>query len=88
MRYATLKPPAGDAEVAISQAGGSLVFNAQRWWGQLWGEQKATYITPVNLDSLVQEEVVKGRLILRVDMSGPNDPNKKRPMMMNPHGGQ
>jgi hypothetical protein len=88
MRFATLKAPGGEAEVAVSQAGGSVVFNAQRWWGQLWGEDKAIEITPVNMDAYVRRQVVKGRLILRVDMSGPKDPNAKRPMMMNPHGGQ
>ena len=89
IRYATLKPPAGDAEVAVSQAGGSVVFNAQRWWGQLWGQEKDTDITPVNLSAFVRQEVVKARLILRVDMAGPKDPNVKGPMMMrNPHGGQ
>jgi hypothetical protein len=89
MRYATLKPPGGEAEVAVSQAGGSVVFNAQRWWGQLWGQEKSAEITPVNLSGFVRQEVVKGRLILRVDMAGPKDPNVKGPMMMgNPHGGQ
>ena len=88
MRFATLKAPGGEAEVAVSQAGGSVVFNAQRWWGQLWGEDKAIEITPVNMDAYVRRQVVKGRLVLRVDMSGPKDPNAKRPMMMNPHGGQ
>jgi len=88
MRFATLKAPSGEAEVAVSQAGGSVVFNAQRWWGQLWGEDKTAETPPVNLESYVRRQVVKGRLILRVDMAGPKDPNAKRPMMMNPHGGQ
>jgi hypothetical protein len=85
MRFATLKVPGGDAEVAVSQAGGWVVTNAQRWWGQLWGKDKEADITPANLDAFVRQQSVKGRLVLRVDMSGPNDPNK-RPAMMNPHG--
>jgi hypothetical protein len=88
MRFATLKAPGGDAEVAVSQAGGLVLTNAQRWWGQLWGDDKQSEITPLNLDSYIrQQKTVKGRLIFRVDMFGPNDPNAKRPMK-NPHGGQ
>jgi hypothetical protein len=86
MRFATLKPLSGEVEVAVSQAGGSVVSNAQRWWGHLWGADKAEEITPVNLDTVVQRQIVKGRLILRVDMSGPKDPNGARPKM-NPHEG-
>lgn len=87
-RYATLTAPGGDAEIAISQAGGSVLINVQRWWGQLWGGDKQSEITPIMLDTLVRQQIVKGRLILRVDLYGPKDPNAKRPMMMNPHGGQ
>lgn len=85
-RFATLKAPGGDAEIAVSLATGSIVGNVQRWWAQLWGEDRAVDITPVNMDAYVQRRVVKDRLIFRVDMAGPNDPNQKK--MMNPHGGQ
>jgi hypothetical protein len=87
-RFATLKAPGGDAEIAVSLARGTVVGNAQRWWGQLWGDEKAGEVTPVNLEAYSRHQVVRGRLILRVDMAGPNDPNAKRPKMMNPHGGQ
>jgi hypothetical protein len=87
MRYATLKAPGGEAEVAVSQAGGWVISNVQRWWGQLWGKDKEGDVTPVHLDALVRQQTVKGRLVLRVDLYGPNDPNA-RPMMANPHGGK
>jgi hypothetical protein len=87
-RFATLKAPGGDAEVAVSLAGGRIASNVQRWRGQLWGEEKAAELTPFSMDAFVKRQVVKERLIFRVDMPGPNDPNTKGPPMMNPHGGQ
>ena len=86
MRYATLKTPAGELEISVTNFGGSILTNAQRWWGELWGKENVTELTPATLPEYVQERTVKGRLIIRVDMSGPNEP-PKRPMMMNPHGG-
>lgn len=87
LRFATLKAPGGDAEIAVSLARGSIVGNLQRWWGQLWGEERSAEITPVSMESYAKRQVVKERLIYRVDMAGPNDPNAKR-AMTNPHGGQ
>lgn len=87
MRFATLSAPGGDAEIAVTHFGGSLLANAQRWWGELWGKEKAQKLTVAMLSEYVQQRTVKGRLIFRVDMFGPNEP-PKRPMMMNPHGGQ
>jgi hypothetical protein len=86
-RHATLKPPAGDAEVAVSRAGGHVLTNAQRWWGQLWGKDKEPEITTANLPDYLAQRTARGRIVLRADMYGPNDPNA-RPMMKNPHGGQ
>jgi hypothetical protein len=88
MRHATLKAPGGDAEVAVSHAGGHVLTNAQRWWGQLWGKDKESEITPMNLPDYVSQRSVRGRLVLRADMYGPNDPNARPMMMPNPHGEQ
>jgi hypothetical protein len=85
-RFATLKAPGGDAEIAVTRFGGSVLANAQRWWGDLWGKEKEQELTIAMLPEYVQQRTVKGRLILRVDMFGPNDP-PKRGMIMNPHGG-
>ena len=86
-RYATLKSPGGDAEITVTKFGGSVLANVQRWWGDLWGNDKAHDFTTAMLSGYVRQENVKGRLVLRVDLSGPNEP-PKRGMMMNPHGGQ
>jgi len=86
-RYATITSPAGDAEIAVSMASGSVVGNAKRWCRQLWGEQKAEELTPVSVEQYMRRQVVKGRLIFRFDMAGPKDPNTAAPMMANPHGG-
>jgi hypothetical protein len=86
-RFATLKAPGGDAEIAVSLARGTIIGNVQRWWGQLWGDERAGDITPVTMQAYVQQrETSKDRLYFRVDLAGPNDPSAKRPMM-NPHGG-
>jgi hypothetical protein len=87
-RYATLRAPGDDAEIAVSFARGTIVGNVQRWWTQLWGEERVADITPLTMDAYVARRVVKDRLLFRVDMAGPNDPGATRPMMMNPHGGQ
>ena len=86
-RFATLKAPGGDAEVSVSQAGGTALSNTQRWWVQLWGKEKEQEVTAVNLPDFVRQQNVRGRLVLRIDLSGPKDPNASRPMA-NPHGGQ
>lgn len=90
MRVATLKAPGGEVEIAVTHFGGSVFANAQRWWGELWNteKEKGPEFTEEMLSEYVQQRTVKGRLILRVDMSGPNEP-PKRPMMMkkNPHEG-
>jgi hypothetical protein len=87
MRFATLKAPGGDAEIAVTRFGGSVLANIQRWWGELWGKEKGQEVTVAMLPEYVKQRLVKGRLILKVDLFGPNEP-PKRPMMMNPHGGQ
>jgi hypothetical protein len=88
MRYATLKSPGDEIEIGVTQFSGSVLANAQRWWGDFWGKDKQQEFTMAMLPEYVQQRNVKGRLILRVDMSGPNEP-PKRPMMMggDPHGG-
>ncbi|HEV3385884.1 MAG TPA: hypothetical protein VG097_13790 [Gemmata sp.] len=87
MRFATLKSPGGEIEITVTKFGGSVLANAQRWWGELWGKEKGLTLTDAMLPEYIQQRTVKGRLILRVDMSGPNEP-PKRPMMPNPHGGK
>jgi hypothetical protein len=89
MRYATLKAPGGEFEISVTNFGGSTLANAQRWWGELWGKEKATELTPAMLPEYVQQRTVKGRLILRVDMTGPKDPKESKKMGggFNPHGG-
>jgi hypothetical protein len=89
MRFATLKSPTGDAEIAVTRFGGTVLANAQRWWGELWGTDKAQDFTIAMMSEHIQQRTVKGRLVLRVDMSGPNEPPKRpmMPMMDNPHGG-
>ena len=87
MRFATLKSPGDEVELSVTRFGGAVLANAQRWWGELWGKDKAQELTVAMMSEYVQQRTVKGRLILTVDMSGPNEP-PKRPMMMNPHGGQ
>lgn len=91
MRFATLKSPGGEVEIAVTRFGGSVLANAQRWWGELWGKDKQQDFTMAMMPDHVQQRAVHGRLVLRVDMSGPNEPSK-RPAMgphgaMNPHGG-
>jgi hypothetical protein len=88
MRYATLKAPGDALELSVTRFGGSVLANVQRWWGELWGKEKAQDFTAAMLQEYVQQRSVNGRLILRVDLHGPNEP-PKRPMMMmnNPHGG-
>jgi hypothetical protein len=91
MRVATLKSPGGEVEIAVTHFGGSVLANAQRWWVELWNTEKEK-VPPFIEDMLpeyVQQRNVKGRLILRVDMSGPNEPPKRPSPMMNsnPHGG-
>lgn len=86
MRFATLKSPGGEVEIPVTRFGGSELANVQRWWGELWGKDKVQEFTAAMLPEYVQQRKVNGRLILRVDLSGPNEP-PKRPMMMNPHGG-
>jgi hypothetical protein len=86
MRYATLKTPNGEIEISVTNFGGSILANAQRWSGELWGKEKGLELTAAMLPEYVQQRTVKGRLMLRFDMSGPSEP-PKRPMMMNPHGG-
>jgi hypothetical protein len=88
MRFATLKAPGDEVEIAVTRFGGSVLANAQRWWSELWGKEKSQELTVAMLPEYVHQRTVKGRLILRVDMFGPNEP-PKRPMMMNPnpHGG-
>lgn len=88
MRYATLKSPDGQAEVSVSQAGGMLFLNVQRWWTQLWGKDKAAEVTAANVFDFAKQRMINGRIVFTVDMSGPKDPNMGGPMMMNPHGGQ
>jgi hypothetical protein len=89
LRYATLKAPGGDAEIAVTRFGGTVLANAQRWWGELWGKDKGPELTAAAMPEYVRQKSVRGRLILRVDMAGPNEPPKRpMPMMMNPHGGQ
>lgn len=83
---ATLKPPGGEVEFTLTRSGSTVLANAQRWWGQLWGSDKQQELTPAILPEYVRQLNVKGRLVLRVDMSGPNEP-KRGPMMMNPHAG-
>lgn len=85
MRFATLKSPGGDLDISVTKFSGSVLANAQRWWGELWGKDKVMEFTVAMLPDYVHQRTVNGRLILRVDMSGPNEP-PKRPMMMNPHG--
>ena len=86
MRFATLKAPGKDAELTVTRFRGSLLANAQRWWGELWGEDKKLDFTVAMLSQYVSQRTVKGRLILRVDLYGPKEP-PKRGMMMNPHAG-
>jgi hypothetical protein len=85
-RFATLKAPGGDAEITVTRFGGTVLGNAQRWWGDLWGSDKAQELTTAMLSEYVRQENVKGRLVLRVDLYGPKEP-PKRGMMMNPHAG-
>jgi hypothetical protein len=85
--FATLKPPGGEIEFTVTRSGASVLANAQRWWGQLWGKDKQQDLTVAMLPDYVRQRSVKGRLILRIDMAGPNDPKKSGPMMKNPHGG-
>ncbi len=92
MRFASLKAPGGDAEVSVSRAGGFISSNAQRWWIQLWGRERADDVTAANVNDFTHQRTVNGRIIITVDMAGPKDPNAKDPngggpMMMNPHGG-
>jgi hypothetical protein len=90
MRVATLKAPGGEVEIAVTHFGGSVLANAARWWGELWSKEKGPEFTEEMLPEYVKQRNVKGRLILRVDMFGPNEP-PKRPnptMMPNPHGGK
>ena len=91
-RLASLKAPGGDAEVSVSQAGGIVFLNVQRWWVQLWGRERAEDVTATNVNDYARQRTVNGRLIITVDMAGPKDPNAKDPNgagpMMNPHGGQ
>jgi hypothetical protein len=84
--FATLKSAAGEAEISVTRAGGSVMSNVQRWWGQLWGKEKAQDVTAGMLPQFVQQSTVNGRLILRVDLYGPKEPPKGG-MMMNPHAG-
>jgi hypothetical protein len=85
MRYVTLKSPGGEIEITVTHFGGTVLANALRWWGELWKDEKGPEFTQAMLPEYVQQRTVKGRLILRADMSGPHEP-PKRPMM-NPHGG-
>jgi hypothetical protein len=86
-RYGTLKSPGGEMEIVVTQFGGSVLANAQRWWGDFWGKDKAQDFTATMLPEYVQQKNVKGRLILKVDMAGPNEPPQRPGSMMgNPHG--
>lgn len=91
MQFANLKAPGGDAEVTVSQAGGTVSSNAQRWWTQLWGQERVADGTSPNVDDFTHQRMVNGRIIITVDMAGPKDPKAKAPNgggpMMNPHGG-
>lgn len=85
-QYATLKAPDGKSKVAVSLARGIVLANVQRWWGQLWGPEKATEVTAVNLPDFSRLRTVHGRLAVTVDMAGPKDPNLKAGgPMANPH---
>lgn len=90
-RYATLKSPDGQTEVAVSRAGGLVFSNVQRWWTQLWGKDRSDDVTASNISEFSRLRTVNGRLIVTADMSGPKDPNMRDPgmggHMMNPHGG-
>ena len=93
-RFATLKSPDGQAEIAVTRFGGLVSMNVQRWWKQLWGKERANEITPANVFDYAKRRTINGRLVITVDFSGPKDPNAKDPNggpMMNPHnphGGQ
>jgi hypothetical protein len=94
-RIATLKSADGQAEVAVSEAGGLVSMNVQRWWTQLWGKERAGDVTAANVFDYARQRTINGRLVITVDMSGPKDPNAKDPNMggpmmnpHNPHGGQ
>jgi hypothetical protein len=93
-RFATLKSPDGQAEIAVTKFGGLVSMNVQRWWKQLWGKERANEITPANVFDYAKQRTINGRLVITVDFSGPKDPNAKDPNggpMMNPHhphGGQ
>lgn len=86
MRFATLKAPGGETEISVVGSRGSVLANAQRWWGQLWGEDKKLDFTVAMQNQYVSQRTVKGRLILRADLYGPKEPPKGG-MMMNPHAG-
>ena len=48
MRYATLKSPGDEIEIGVTQFSGSILANAQRWWGELWGKDKQQEFTMGN----------------------------------------
>jgi hypothetical protein len=94
-RFATLKSPGGDVEVAVTRFGGLVFMNVQRWWTQLWGKERSGDVTAANVFDYARQRTINGRLVITVDMSGPKDPNAKDPSMggpmtnpHNPHGGQ
>lgn len=93
LRFATLKSPDGQAEISVTQFGGLVFMNVQRWWTQLWGKERGSDVTAANVLDFARQRTVNGRVLFTVDMSGPKDPNAKDPSMMggpmmNPHGGQ
>jgi hypothetical protein len=87
MRIATLKSPGDEIQISVTKFGGTVLANAQRWWGELWGSDKAQDFTVAMLSEYVRQVNVKGRLILRADLYGPKEPPKRgMGPMMNPHG--
>jgi hypothetical protein len=85
-RFATLKSADGKAVVTVSQAGGTLLANVQRWWTQLWGQDRADDITGTNLPDYAKQTEIRGRIAFVVDVAGPNDPAAKGMMMPPGHG--
>ncbi|MCS6866218.1 MAG: hypothetical protein RMJ56_09215 [Gemmataceae bacterium] len=75
--FATAKPNHGQNELTVTQSGGGVKTNLDRWVGQIG-------LKPSDDDLAKYTKVVDGKnvKVLRVDLRGPKDPTTKRGPMM------